>query len=315
MKKAIKKYFIPHAGNNYHPHILHPKRAVFYGLLFLAMKAITVLCIVLIPLPALMSPDILEEQKQQIIALTNNLRHQNGASPLETNSKLFKSSDLKALDMAQNQYFSHTSPENHQLAYYLGQAGYKYKVAGENLAMGFTSAQGVLDAWEKSPAHYQNLVDSDYKEFGVSLEDGYYNNIPTVYIVQHFGTPKPVLAQTPGSIPTIQTVLSEKIGSQIQTATTTSAVSSEVEATVATTTVTIVGNLSPSIAQKYVLSQKNPQPLASINIFSSYVYIGFIIFFSIALLLSIFIEIKKQHPHIIVQTLGLVGMLVVLLVI
>jgi hypothetical protein len=40
MRQALKKYFIPHADNDYHPHILHGKRAIFYSAFFVSLKII-----------------------------------------------------------------------------------------------------------------------------------------------------------------------------------------------------------------------------------------------------------------------------------
>jgi hypothetical protein len=48
---------------------------------------------------------------------------------------------------------------------------------------------------------------------------------------------------------------------------------------------------------------------------SRWIYIFFIAFFMIALGLSIFVQIKKQHPHVIVQTMTLLGLLVCLYII
>jgi hypothetical protein len=49
--------------------------------------------------------------------------------------------------------------------------------------------------------------------------------------------------------------------------------------------------------------------------FNSTYYILLIIIASISLLLKIFINIKKQHPHVIFKTLGLIALLAVLLII
>ena len=189
MKKTLKKYFIPHAENNYHPHILHTKRAVLYTAVFIALKAIVIGFVLLLPSAVFVLPDILAEQQSKIIALTNELRLEKGLPGLAVSDTLNFSSDIKAVDMAEKGYFSHVSPEGRKLAYYLRQVGYKYTVAGENLALGFSSAEDVVNAWIKSPTHYANLIDEDYKEMGVSLESGLYEGQTTVYAVEHFGTP------------------------------------------------------------------------------------------------------------------------------
>ncbi len=187
----LKHYFIPHPGNNFKPHILHTKRMIFYSLVFLLLKGIIVLFAILVPAQAYMLPDVLFPQYQKLIVLTNALRVGKGLPSLAPSALLDYSADAKALDMAQGQYFSHVGPNNHTLSYFLKKAGYKYRVAGENLAMGFSDADTVMEAWKQSPTHFASLVDTDFKEIGVGLEAGFYNNEPTIYAVEHFGASTP----------------------------------------------------------------------------------------------------------------------------
>lgn len=189
LKHSLKQHFIPHEGNDYHPHALHTKRAFLYGGLLIALKAFVVAFAVALPTEAFLAPDVLSAQAQRIIALTNNLRNEQGLPLLDTNGLLTTSAGLKAEDMNAKQYFSHTSPEGHKLSYFLGKAGYKYSTAGENLAVGFSDASDVVDAWMKSPKHYSNLVDTDFKQFGIGLVAGEFEGKPTVFVAQHFGSP------------------------------------------------------------------------------------------------------------------------------
>ncbi len=191
MKQTFKTYFIPHEGNNYHPHILHTKRAVLYSAVFLLTKIIVIVFTLLLPTEVFLLPDVLEEQQRTIVKLTNELRGNVGLSSLIKTKKLYASSQLKADDMATFAYFSHTNPNNHGLAYFLSQAGYtSYITAGENLAIGFSDAETLMKGWIQSPTHYANLVDPDYEELGVGLAPGSYNGNPVVYAAAHFGKPR-----------------------------------------------------------------------------------------------------------------------------
>ncbi|HLC69458.1 MAG TPA: CAP domain-containing protein [Patescibacteria group bacterium] len=200
MKQTFKKYFIPHEGNGYHPHILHTKRAIFYSIFFVVIKALVVVFVALLPTQVFVLPEVLTVEQIKLVSLTNELRTKNNLPTLKEQVVLDQSSTLKAEDMATKKYFSHNGPENHNLAYFLGQAGYKYNVAGENLAMGFSSAEEVLNAWVKSPTHLANLMDKDYEEIGVGLETGDYAGESVVYVAEHFGQP----------IPSVGKVLAEK---------------------------------------------------------------------------------------------------------
>ena len=74
MKQTLKKYFIPHAGNGYHPHFLHTKRALFYSVFFLLIKASLFFFVLLLPAQVFVLPDVLAEEQRQIITLTNAIR-------------------------------------------------------------------------------------------------------------------------------------------------------------------------------------------------------------------------------------------------
>jgi hypothetical protein len=185
--RTLKKYLIPHKGNKYHAHALHSHHLFLYGVLFTILKVVLIVVAVLIPAEAFVAPDVLADQGAKIIARTNEVRHEQGLPELNVSSLLVRSADAKALDMGQKEYFSHVSPEGHRLSYFLAQAGYPYEEAGENLAMGFSDADGAMNGWMKSPTHYANLVDPAFKEFGVGIEGGVYQGKPTVFVAQHFG--------------------------------------------------------------------------------------------------------------------------------
>lgn len=192
MKKHVQHFFVPHHGNNFHPALLHRKRVIFYGGFFVAVKAIVVCVAVLLPLQAFTSEDILRQEQQKLIGMTNITRSTVGVAQVSTDPKLTSSANLKSVDMATREYFSHSSPSGQRLKNYLTQVDYSYKTAGENLAMGFFTAEEIIDAWKKSPTHYSNIVDGDFEEMGISLVAGEWKGVPTVYVTQHFGTPKPI---------------------------------------------------------------------------------------------------------------------------
>src|SRR5680860_1392313 len=84
----LKNFFIPHAGNNYHPQALRPKRVLFHALSAIAVKAIVIIFVAYYPLLAWMTPDMASAESQKIITLTNELRVGLSLKPLIENSKL-----------------------------------------------------------------------------------------------------------------------------------------------------------------------------------------------------------------------------------
>ncbi len=184
----LKHAFIPHKGNGYHPHVLREHHLIGHAAAFTALKVGFVLFATLIPNAAFLAPNVLTEQARKIVTLTNALRGEKGLPELSVQSMLIGSAQNRADDMSDKEYFSHVSPDGKRLNWFLGRAGYPYREAGENLAMGFSDADSAMSGWTKSPTHYANLVDNAFEEIGVGVHAGIFQEKPTIFLVQHFGT-------------------------------------------------------------------------------------------------------------------------------
>jgi uncharacterized protein YkwD len=90
--------------------------------------------------------------------------------------------------MVSNKYFSHNSPNGVTPWYFINKVGYIFIYAGENLAMDFTDSWEVQNAWLNSPTHKANLLNSNFKDIGISTREVFFNGRKTVFIVQMFGT-------------------------------------------------------------------------------------------------------------------------------
>jgi len=137
--------------------------------------------------------------KTNLISLVNQSRELAGVDVLTENEQLDQAAYLKAQNMIQEQYFNHTSPSGVNPWYWFSKAGYDYKYAGENLAIGFFDSREVYDAWLNSPSHRENLLNPAYKEIGMAVMDGFGNNNTTI-VVQLFGTPKTSSVLTKNSL-------------------------------------------------------------------------------------------------------------------
>jgi hypothetical protein len=182
----LKMHFIPHEGNGHRPHILHQKNVnrIIGFVIFIELFAF------LIPTIALISnADTGNVIPSVLSSLINKERGQFNLPPLKVNEKLNAAAQAKADDMAKNSYFAHTSPEGKTPWFWLGQAGYTYKYAGENLAINFTDAHDVTTAWMNSPAHRANILKANYTEVGTGVAAGVYQGNPTIFVAQDFGNP------------------------------------------------------------------------------------------------------------------------------
>jgi hypothetical protein len=188
MKKHLKKIshiIIPKEKNGNIPHILKEELiaviAVFVAILFY-FNQFNFDIIRNLNLSATVYPAVLAD-------LTNDNRLNYGVSSLVWNSDLEKAAKLKAEDMAQNNYFAHTSPSGVSPWYWLKEANYNFIYAGENLAVDFTESVNVQNAWLQSPKHRDNLLNSKFTEIGIATAEGFYQGRKTTFVVQFFGQP------------------------------------------------------------------------------------------------------------------------------
>ena len=189
----LKDLFIPYAGNDYKPQALNPRRVFFHALSAILIKVLVIGFVITIPISAWLTPDVLLEQAKKIIDLTNRIRQSVGVSLLTENNLLTQAAYNKAGDMLLNQYFAHIGPDKKTISDWLAGVNYKYAVAGENLAMGFSGAEEVVNGWVRSQTHYANLVDPDFSEIGVGLSSGLYENYDTTLVAQFFGSSQPAV--------------------------------------------------------------------------------------------------------------------------
>lgn len=317
MRAILRKYFIPHAGNNFHPHMLHTKRALFYGGVFLVCKIILVVFVLALPSEVFMSADILTIESQKIALLTNKLRQQKNLPIVQTDHRLNAAAAAKADDMANKEYFSHTSPSGETVADFVRHSGYQFKVVGENLAIGFATAEEAMAAWRKSPAHYANLIDKDYIDLGVNMEIGKFQGESLVYMVQHFAAP--IGSVVPAVSPKSVTAAQIGVESVVVPATipvqpvipATEVLAEKIKAVPAPPNAVFGRPFWDNPVEKY-FGAKKVSSAANIFGLSKGMFLLASVFFVLVLCLNIFIEIKKQHPHVIMQTAGLVGLLAIL---
>jgi uncharacterized protein YkwD len=131
--------------------------------------------------------------KATLERLANQTRTSLGLNPLKPSATLDKAAELKAEDMVKNQYFAHTSPQGATPWVWFKDAGYNYRYAGENLAIGFFDSIEVYNAWLNSPSHKENLLNPNYKEVGTAVLPGF-GNSNTIVVVQLFGSLQPTKA-------------------------------------------------------------------------------------------------------------------------
>lgn len=118
-------------------------------------------------------PDVREET----LRLTNQARataracgptNYAAAPALVWNDRLQQAATAHARDMASRGYFDHNSPEGGTLVDRLRVAGYDYRGAGENIALGQPSTARVMEDWLGSPGHCQNIMEARFREMALA---------------------------------------------------------------------------------------------------------------------------------------------------
>lgn len=110
--------------------------------------------------------------EQEVIRLVNVQRTQNGLKPLSENWELSRVARYKSQDMADNRYFSHTSPTYGSPFQMMRAFGLSYHTAGENIAYGQRTPQAVVEAWMNSSGHRANILNPSFTQIGVGYVAG-----------------------------------------------------------------------------------------------------------------------------------------------
>jgi hypothetical protein len=105
---------------------------------------------------------------EQLFALANQARAQNGANQLRWDSALAAAALNHCRRMVAEGPISHRYAGEPDLAERAAQVGAHFSVLEENLAIGPTAA-GVHDQWMNSPGHRRNLLSADVDRVGIAV--------------------------------------------------------------------------------------------------------------------------------------------------
>lgn len=119
------------------------------------------------------------EMVSQVIELVNEERVAAGKSKLTASAELNQAAAIRAEEITRT--FSHNRPDGSKCFTAINDAGFSYSSAGENIAMGQTDANDVMNSWMNSQGHKSNIL-GDFTNIGVGCY--YYNGY--YYWVQMF---------------------------------------------------------------------------------------------------------------------------------
>ena len=190
-KRLLKHFVVPHRGTAFRPHAFrHKTLSMYLAALIIIQIAFG---ITLYSGPEVMGDDT-ENLKTNIVTLTNIERTKTASGVLYESETLNIAAENKLDDMFEKGYWDHTGPNGETAWEFISETGYRYEVAGENLARGFASSKDVMSAWMESPTHKDNILNSRFQEIGLAVGTGQVKGATTTVIVQLFGRPKTAFA-------------------------------------------------------------------------------------------------------------------------
>lgn len=104
----------------------------------------------------------------EVFNLINAKRTSAGLSALKIDNEVQNVARIKAQDMVDSNYFSHTSPTYGSPFDMMKNFGIKYKAAGENIA-GNSSNSGAVNAWMNSEGHRANILSNNFNYTGIAV--------------------------------------------------------------------------------------------------------------------------------------------------
>lgn len=185
MGRRVHLAVVPHRKNAYQPHLVRWKgltavlvAIVALNLAYLGFNRGEVLS------------QLNDRSMNQLLAATNKERTKSGVDSVKLDDKLTKAAAMKARDMLEHHYWSHTSPSGVEPWAWFARVNYDYEYAGENLAQGFRTADSVVTAWMGSEEHRRNLLKPEYTDVGFAVAKGILDDRETSVIVALYGAPK-----------------------------------------------------------------------------------------------------------------------------
>ena len=103
------------------------------------------------------------------------------AAPLAWSNKLFDASAGHSADMANNNYFSHTSLDGRTFSQRIVAAGYTWSRLGENIAAGYPTVNAAVDGWMASEGHCVNMMNPTFRDVGLACVASETSTFPTYW--------------------------------------------------------------------------------------------------------------------------------------
>lgn len=191
IKHHTRKILVPHKGNQFRPHLIRARGLA--AVLIIAVLAQVSYSFITTGRVSVLSR-VAGISTSDLLTGTNQERQTANLPALRLNDELSQAAFLKAQDMFDNDYWAHTSPSGVEPWKWIGDVGYNYSYAGENLAKNYPTADATVDAWMNSETHRANILNFHYMDVGFAVVDGVLEGQNTTLVVAMYATPVTVSA-------------------------------------------------------------------------------------------------------------------------
>lgn len=119
--------------------------------------------------------DPMRQMSVQALDCINQERINNGLSALTLSETIYKAASIRAEELIVS--FSHTRPDGTPAYTALTACQASYTTAAENIAMGFSTPQSLVEAWMNSAGHRHNILNTRFQQAAIGIAQdasGYY---------------------------------------------------------------------------------------------------------------------------------------------
>jgi uncharacterized protein YkwD len=106
---------------------------------------------------------------QAALAAVNTFRADNGLEPLVLDARLSRAAAMQSQAQAERSWIGHYGSDGSTPKVRAERAGYRAKIASENVASGQKSFSDAMRFWEQSSGHRTNLLRPNVTAIGVAM--------------------------------------------------------------------------------------------------------------------------------------------------
>lgn len=135
---------------------------------------------------------------QKVLSLVNAARSKDrkcgrsafsAVPPVGLSAGLNRAALIHSQDMANKNFFEHVGSDGSKVGDRVTRVGYKWRTAGENIAIGAETPEAVVQGWIDSPGHCANIMSPGFTEMGIAFVVNRKSEAG-IYWTQVFATPR-----------------------------------------------------------------------------------------------------------------------------